>query len=152
MKTRTTLYFLAFLILLSNYSCKKSDSIAPSKPSGNDSSSNGSTPPLNGNPSYTQVNYTGTTSLSSGRQNLVASAIDNKIVFAGGLNSNSYFSTVDIFDVTTSTWTNTQLSAARENLAAASAPITKSFLAEAIRMLATHPMLIYMMRQQAHGL
>ena len=60
--------------------------------------------------------------LSVGRYNLAAAAAGNKIFFAGGLtNSTTYSSVVDIYDISSESWSTTTLSVARSNLAAAAA-------------------------------
>ncbi len=68
-----------------------------------------------------------TAQLSQGRENLVAAAAGNKVVFAGG-DAGGYSSlffapldAVDIYDVSTNTWSTAQLSQPRSNLAAAAA-------------------------------
>ena len=48
-------------------------------------------------------------SLSEGRIGLVSASANNKILFAGGIVSGAYSSRVDIFDITTNTWTTAEL-------------------------------------------
>ena len=48
-------------------------------------------------------------SLSEGRIGLVSASANNKIVFAGGMVSGGYSSRVDIYDITTHTWSTAEL-------------------------------------------
>ncbi len=86
---------------------------------------NGSLPPVSYDAVdiYDTLTQAWTTSaLSVARHSLAGAAAGNKIIFAGGVNTNGiYFKTVDIYDVTTGTWTLDSLSQARSNCVAASA-------------------------------
>lgn len=72
------------------------------------------------------TNTWSTAEISAARQNMAAAANGNKIVFAGGDQgagglSPVYYNSVDIYDVSTNTWTTAQLSEARTYLAGAAA-------------------------------
>jgi len=92
-------YASALLLLLQIAACKKTDNPNVSPTAATDSSSVANKP-------YTQIHYTGSSELSAARQNLVAAGAGNKIVFAGGISTLSYFSTADIYDIVSGTWTN----------------------------------------------
>ena len=63
-----------------------------------------------------------TSGLSVPRHSLAGAGAGNKILFAGGVNTNGvYFKTVDIYDVTTGTWSLDSLSQPRSNCVATSA-------------------------------
>ena len=68
-----------------------------------------------------KIEHTGTTELSTARKGLKAAAAGNKILFAGGIFSLSHPAAVDIYDVTTHTWTSSNLTVPRENHAIAAA-------------------------------
>jgi hypothetical protein len=68
-----------------------------------------------------KIEYTGDTTFSEARYSLSAAAAGNKIVFAGGAGATGFSQTVDIYDVSTNTWTTAQLSKARSNCSAAGA-------------------------------
>jgi Galactose oxidase, central domain/Kelch motif len=70
------------------------------------------------------VSYSGSTMLSESRASLAAAGAGNKILFAGGEIYNVTYDVsnrVDIYDVSSGTWTTAQLSEARNGLAGAAA-------------------------------
>jgi N-acetylneuraminic acid mutarotase len=74
--------------------------------------------------SANMVSYSGSTMLSEGRASLAAAGAGNKILFAGGQVYNVTYDVsnrVDIYDVSSGTWTTAQLSEARNGLAGAAA-------------------------------
>ena len=70
------------------------------------------------------INYSGSAMLSESRGSLAAASAGNKILFAGGAIYNVTYDVsnrVDIYDVSSGTWTTAQLSEARNGLAGAAA-------------------------------
>jgi hypothetical protein len=58
------------------------------------------------------------------RTALTAIGIGDKVVFSGGGDSNGFYTTVDIYDVSTGNWSALQLSKARGFLSSAAADST----------------------------
>jgi len=56
--------------------------------------------------------------LSESRYGVAVAAVGNKLLFAGGTDGYTNFSTVDIYDINTQTWSAAQLSEARAGIAA----------------------------------
>ncbi len=74
-----------------------------------------SCPPFNRSVINAQLLPAGT--LSEARREMSVASAGNKILFGGGLNSSSVpSSTVDIYDITTQTWSIAQLSVPRTNM------------------------------------
>ena len=64
----------------------------------------------------TQLNPFGT--LSEARYGMVSASAGNKILFAGGATSNSGSTRVDIYDISTNSWSIAELSIGRDNMTA----------------------------------
>jgi len=102
-----TIFLFGRLLLLTAViiSCSKKDK--PAGPGPNPGPDPGSGP--------TTLERTGAAELSAARKGLLAAAAGNKILFAGGIYGLSHPAAVDIYDVSTKTWSTSALTIAREN-------------------------------------